>query len=232
MDTTGGDFGGGNTAASTQGSFLSRLFGGGGSSGGPALATTTDLGTGDVSVTPGTGSTGGGGFLSGLTSNPLALLGIGALGYNLLSQPSLPNVKSEIGPIQGTAGNLTAQGTQLASYLQSGQLPPGVQQGITQASDQAKAAIRSKYAAMGDTGSSAEAQDLANVDVVAQTQGAGIAMQLLQTGINESQLGAALYTELLNATLNQSNATGAAIANFASAMVPRTVITQPSTTTG
>lgn len=200
--------------------------------------TGTDLGT----VTPeggggggglfGGGSSGGGigGAISSLTHNPLALLAGGGLLYDLMSQPNLPSVSSSIAPISGTANQLTTQGSQLASYLQSGNLPPGAQQAINSAAAAAKAQIMSRYASMGGGAetSSAAQQELANVDTVAATQGVQIAQQLLQTGISESQLGSQLYTELLNATLQQDQATGGAIANFASAMVPRTVTTVPA----
>ena len=179
-----------------------------------------------------------GGFLSNIFCggsggiSPGLLLGAGGLGLEALMQPSTPSVASSVGPISSTASALGTQGTQLASYLQTGTLPPGVQQGITQAADAAKAQIRSRYAAMGGGAetSSAAVQDMANVDTVAATQGAQIAEQLLSQGVNESQISAQLYSELLNLTLQQDAQLGNAIGSFASAMVPRTVTTVPATT--
>jgi hypothetical protein len=99
------------------------------------------------------------------------------------------------------AAGLNTQGQALANYLQTGTLPPGVQQSINSASAAAKAAIRSRYAGMGgDT--SAMAQDLANVDNMAVSQGATIATSLLDKGITEQNLASQIYSALVG----QSNA--------------------------
>lgn len=196
------------------------------------------------SAVPGTttgGNTGtGGSFLgklfggSGMSSllGPAALLGGGALLYDFMHQPKLPSVQSSLGPIQNTAQQLGAQGQQLQSYLQTGNLPPGVQQGIDQAVKSAQATIASRYAAMGTdpNRNSAALQDMQNAALMGKTQGANIAMNLLNTGIQESQLSAALYEQILNLTLSQDQRLSSAIGNFAASMVPRTVITQPATT--
>jgi hypothetical protein len=68
------------------------------------------------------------------------------------------------------------------------------------------------------SGSSAEAQDLANAQQVAQTQGTSIAMNLLNTGIQESQLSSQLYTQIMNEALQQDQQLGSAIGSFASAL--------------
>jgi hypothetical protein len=240
------------TGSSSSGGFLSNLFGGSSSSGS-------------------SGSSG----LGGLLKSPGLLLGAGLIGLDKLMQPSLPSVGSSIGPIQGAAGSLGAtgtalttagipslesqaqafstQGSQLAGYLQTGTLPPGVQASLDQAANEAKAATISRYASMGGGAetSSAAARDIANIDQQEQAQGAQIAANLLSQGVSEEQLAsqiyntllssglgatgesAQLYSGLLNTTLQQDAQLGQSIAAFASALVPRTVTTTtPSTTTG
>ena len=116
------------------------------------------------------------------------------------------------------ANQLATQGAQLQGYLQSGTLPPGMEQAIQQAGDSAKASIRSRYASMGMSGSSAEQQDLANVDTQIQAQGAQQAMSLLQTGINESGIASNLYNNILQTSLGQSNQLSSAFSNFAGSL--------------
>jgi hypothetical protein len=152
----------------------------------------------------------GGGFGSTLKSlAPVAALG--GIGLDLL-KGSTPVAGQAA--LSSEASQLSAQGQQLQSYLQSGTLPAGVQQSITQAANQAKAAIRSRYAQTGgDT--SAMQQDLSNIDQTAATQGANIAMNLLQQGVNETQLSSQLYGQLMNVALQQNAQLGQAIGNFA-----------------
>lgn len=145
---------------------------------------------------------------------------IGGLGLSALKGTTpMPGQNA----ISAQAAALAAQGTKLQSYLDSGTLPPGVGQSITQAADSAKAAIRSRYAQMGgDT--SAMHQDLANVDQLASGQGATIALQLLNTGINETQLSSALYGQLLNLAVQQNTQLGSAIGTLATSLTPRVLV--------
>ena len=131
------------------------------------------------------------------------------------------------GALSAEAASLAANGATLQGYLSSGTLPAGVQQSIVQATDAAKASIRSRYAAMGQSGSSAEMQDLASVDQHAATQGATIATQLLNTGISETGLSEQIYANLLNAATQQNAQLGQAIGNFATSLAPsRPVVLQ------
>ncbi len=98
------------------------------------------------------------------------------------------------------ANYLTAQARNLMSYLTTGTLPPGVQASVDQAAAAAKASIRSAYAQRGMSGSSAEAQDLSNVDTNKASQGAQIAMSLYSQGQNDVQLADNLYGVLVNAS--------------------------------
>lgn len=150
-----------------------------------------------------------------LTSNPGALISAAGLGVSALEGNKKSGAEKNL---QAEAGELSSQGNQLQGYLNSGTLPPGLQAGIKQAADSAKATIRSQYASRGMAGSSAEQQDLAAVDARAQAQGAQMAMQLLQTGIGETGLASGLYEQLLNQSVANDKGLSSAIANFASSL--------------
>lgn len=227
------------SAAPGGGGFLSNLFGGGSSGVGnlPSLPAsplaasdaasaatygpTSAFATNPVAAAPAAST---GGLLSGLlgggggTGGGSGLLGplvsAGGIGLDLLKGTTpLKNQNA----LAGEAQQLQTQGQQLESYLQTGNLPPGVSQALKSAADSAKAQIRSQYAAMGgDT--SAMQQDLANVDQVTATQGAQIATNLLNQGVSETGLSEQIYGQLLNLTLSQNNALGSAVGNLATAI--------------
>lgn len=149
-----------------------------------------------------------------LTSNPGALISGAGLGLDVLKgnkeSGAEKNLKEE-------ASQLGQQGSQLEGYLQSGTLPPGLKSGIDQATASAKATIRSRYASMGLSGSSAEQQELGAVDQRAQEQAAQLGMQLLNTGIGETGMASQLYQTLLGDSLKNDSGLSTAISNFASA---------------
>lgn len=149
-----------------------------------------------------------------LASNPGATLSGVGLGIDALKNGE--TVKGEK-QIQGEAGQLASQGQSLQQYLASGSLPPGLQTGITQATNSAKATIRSQYAAKGMSGSSAEQQDLANADAAAQAQGAQLGLQLMNTGISETGMASQLYQQIMQSALQKDKDLGSAISSFASA---------------
>lgn len=120
--------------------------------------------------------------------------------------------------LEAQATQSASQGTALQGYLQNGTLPPGAKAGLDQATNSAKAAIRSKYASMGMSGSSSEQQELAAADMASQAQGEQEALNLFNSGINESQLSSQLYQNILNATLQQDQQLSSSIGNFASSI--------------
>jgi hypothetical protein len=163
-----------------------------------------------------------------LSSNPW-LIGAGGIGLSAIEgQQQLPGQAG----IKSAANSLATQGQQLQQYLQTGTLPPGVQGGIDQATQSAKAAIRSKYASSGSYGSSAEQEDLNNVTQLAAAQGANIAIQLLNTGISETGLSTQLFQYLMQNALSEDQALGQAISGFGASMIPRTVTVQNAPTGG
>lgn len=149
-----------------------------------------------------------------VSNNSALLLGGAALGYDAIRANSPP---AGLSNISTEANQLSAQATQLQSYLQNGTLPPGVSTSLHQAGQQAAATIRSQYAARGMSGSSAEAADLANVQNTIVSQGANIATQLLQTGISEAGLSSQLYEAIMNESIQSDQQLGTALATLASA---------------
>lgn len=182
---------------------------------GPAVAPSTQVGAGaetsfDKFLDNPSLSSG----LNVLKQNPLEAFGAGALGYNLLQGNQQPAGADQL---KGIAGQDLASGHQLQSYLTSGALPPGMQASLNSANSAANAAIRQKYANMGMSGSSAEAQDLANVQQQSAAQAGNIATQLFQAGTQESALGQQLYEELMKVNMEQDQGLSSSIGNFVSA---------------
>jgi hypothetical protein len=141
-----------------------------------------------------------------------ALIGLDAIKGN----QALPGQKA----LEASAAQMAGQGAQLESYLRSGTLPPGLDAGLKEATAAAEASIRSTYAAAGDSGSSAEMQDIAAVRERAQAQGAQMAISLLQQGVSETNMADQLYMQLMGEALQQDQALGTSIANFAASLVP------------
>lgn len=160
------------------------------------------------------------GAIDSVTKNPLGIgiAGLG-LGMNLLKGNQKPAGTDQL---TGQANQLSAQGQQLQSYLASGTLPPGVQEGIDRAKVAARARIISNFASQGMSTNPAEnsalATELNNLDLQAADQGSKIATQLLQTGINETGLSSQIYENLVKIDQTQMQQTGQAIANFAAAL--------------
>ena len=127
-------------------------------------------------------------------------------------------------------------GETLQSYLQTGTLPTNIQAQVDQQVAGAKARIIQGYASRGmstdPNQNSALAQDLANVGTQAQTlmgnletqlQQAGTQMvttanNLLQTGVNATNISSQIPIAMQNLNIQLAQATSTAIASFASAL--------------
>ena len=160
-----------------------------------------------------------GGVLKGI-GGVGTLLNAGLLGTALAKGPGkIP----QIGNLQAHANDLGAQGKQLTSGIETGTLPPGAQKTIDDATAQAvtdaQAQIRSQFAAQGLSGSSMEAQALADVSqraaTEASTQKLALMQSLLQTGIQETGMSDKIFQDIMSAQLSQDQALQAAISNFA-----------------
>ena len=186
-----------------------------------SLTGTAAATTGAGAAAPAASSAGLTGFgpvdstLSFLGKNPSMLLGGAGLAKSLMAKN---NPVAGQNALELQALQQQVQGTQLQSYLSTGTLPPGVQASLDQAHAASAATIKSQYAARGQSGSSAEAQDLNNLAQNISGQGAQIATQLLQTGIQESNMSSAIYEKLMQAQIQQDSNLSGAIANFAGAL--------------
>lgn len=152
--------------------------------------------------------------------NPLgAAIAAGGVGYSVLNGQKQDKYAADAA---AQANALNAQGQQLLSYLQSGNLPPGLQASLTQATSAAKAKIISNFASQGlntdPSQNSALASELAAVDQQALISTAQIGQQLMISGIQETGLSSGLYTTLAGIDQTQTAAIGKSIANFASAV--------------
>lgn len=181
---------------------------------GPTIASTTAQAAAGQ-YDKGSSETKKGGLVKTLASNPtLALSGVG-LASSVLSGNKMP---SEFQTLEAQAKRQQEQSQQMEGYLASGTLPPGIQTSINSATQAAEAAIKSRYATHGMSGSSAEAQDIQAARERAVSQGSQIAMQLFQQGMNEAQISDQIYSQLLSYHQEQDQQTSAAIGNFAAAL--------------
>ena len=92
---------------------------------------------------------------------------------------------------------------QLISSEQTGVLPAGAQAAVNQALASDIANIKSRYAATGQSGSSAEAQDIANAQQQSAASAFSSAQQAAQTGLSELGLTQGVYSSLVQDQLNQ-----------------------------
>ena len=185
-----------------------------------AITPTTDAlssSGGTSTLVKGATGAGGEGFNIGSFLKDYGSLGLAGAGlaYNMLKGNQKPEFQSNV---ENAATQLQAQGAQLEGYLTSGTLPPGMDAALQSAHNAAAAAIRSRYANMGMSGSSAEMNDLSNLAYTTVSQGANIASQLMQTGVNEQQFAAGLYQNLMRTSMAQDTAMSNSIAGFTNAM--------------
>ena len=172
---------------------------------------------GTSALAKGAGDAAGSGFNVGSFLKDYGSLALGGAGlaYNMLKGNQKPEYQATV---EAAAQQMAAQSRQLQGYLTSGTLPPGMGAALSSAHNSAEAAIRSRYANMGMSGSSAEMNDLANLSYTTVSQGATIASQLLQTGVNEAQFASGLYQNLMATSMAQDTAMSNAIAGFTNAM--------------
>lgn len=157
----------------------------------------------------------------GLTGKniPGAAIGAAGLGYSVLQGQKQSAYAQQMAQ---QAASLNAQGQQLYSYLQNGNLPPGLQASLKQATDAAKSKIISNFASQNmntdPNQNTALAAELAAVDQQALISTAQIGQQLLSSGVSETGLSSQLYTTLAGIDQTQTANIGKAIASFASAV--------------
>jgi hypothetical protein len=166
---------------------------------------------------------GGAGGLKNLFSDPLGaikanpgltLAGLG-MGYTVLKGNQMPTGYAQL---EQQANTLTAEANQLTQGALNNALPPEAQAQLDQAQNAAVQQIRSKYAQMGLSGSSMEAQAQAGVNEAMASQGYSIMQQLMSQGLSAAQAANAALTQIMNANVEQNAATSGAIGKFAGAL--------------
>jgi hypothetical protein len=192
-------------------------LGGASISNAPDIASSINGGvsTGPASAATGVAPASAGSGISGILKNAPSLLGVGALGLDVLKGNQKPAYEAQLA---AEAAALSTQGRLLQNYQTSGTLPPGMQAGINAAQDSAAAAIRSQYGSRGDAGSSAEAQDISNLGIRTQAQGESEAAALYQQGLSDTQLSDQLYSQLMQVQIAQDQQLSSGIGNLVSAL--------------
>lgn len=156
-----------------------------------------------------------------LAKNPTAILSALGMAANMMKGQQPPKYSADLAR---QAAELNARGAQLQGYLTSGTLPPGIGSALSGAHNSAAASIRSRYANMGMSGSSAEMQDLNNLAQTTVSQGADIANKLLATGVNQQQFASGLYQNLMATSMQQDTNMSNAIAGFTNAMAKASAV--------
>lgn len=175
-----------------------------------------------------------GGIANYFKNNPglLAALGIGAAGT--LAGPKLSGAINKVpqeGALKGLASqeaSLQAQqqqlGGELTQPLITGNLPPEAAQSVTNAVNDAISTTKARYANLGLSGSTMEADAIANIQNQKSALTFQIAQQMATTGqaaltgaANALGLQDQVYSQLMQAQVQQDQALQQAIASFAGA---------------
>ena len=137
-----------------------------------------------------------------LSSNANLAVPAAVIGYDAIESGKTPKGFNQL---QSEAGQDMQQGQQLESYLQNGTLPPGLAGAVAQNLAATQAAIKSRYAAINMSGSSAEQQDLMNAATQSQADSAQLAMGLLSQGISETGQSSGIYENLIKDISSELN---------------------------
>lgn len=159
------------------------------------------------------GATPGGGIsnFAGKYGGDIAQAGI--LGAESIVQQNKLN--SLEAPLTNAAKQAKQQGNALDSAIFGGQLPAGAQAAVNQSTQAQKAQVRSTYANLGLSGSTMEADALAQVDQAAAAQTFNFAQNLLQTGLGQLGASSGYYNDIIKAQMQQDQDLGSAFTGLA-----------------
>jgi hypothetical protein len=149
--------------------------------------------------------------------NPGLLLSAAPALLSMFGKPSQVPGQAQLQNAQEQAASM---GKTLSAYQLSGTLPPGMQQVVDAKNAADKAGIRSNFAQLGYTGSTAEHQQLEQADRATAGQIALIGAQLASQGLDWTHISQQELETLLNAQLKQQSDFSAAIGNLAKGLVP------------
>jgi len=199
------------------------------------LASSNPAGTAAINaITGGPAASSGGGILSSVTDFTKAhpfLTQIGGLAGAQLLSPLLSQITGGGQTAQEKALLQNAQATQgqaqgLINSLTSGTLPPGAQQSVQQALDADIAQIKSRYAAMGISGSAAEQTDIANAQNLAASNKFQLAQTATNTGLTELGLTDQIYQSLVQNQLTRQGQLSDALSRYMAALGTGTALAQ------
>lgn len=141
----------------------------------------------------------------------------GVLGAESIIQQGQLN--SELAPLRGSAELQAKQSAALESAMFGGQLPPGAQAAVDQATQAATARVRSTYAGLGLSGSTMEADALNQVTRQSEAQKFQFAEQLMQGGLSAAQMSDQLYGQIMSAQMQEDKDLSGAVTNFAASLL-------------
>ena len=163
-------------------------------------------------------------FLSSVLSNPRLAVSLGALGYDVLGANKNTSQENALKALATQQGNIQQNQLQLAQAEQQGILPQGAESLVQQTLLANEAAIRSKYAELGMSGSTAEVQDIAAAREQAQALAFQIGSGLAQQGFQEAQQAtgtqSTLLQQLLQSGLARDQELSQALGAFGAALAP------------
>lgn len=148
-----------------------------------------------------------------IKNNPSAILEAGGLARAAFTPPP-----GDIKSLTGIANRLNTQGQELSSYMANGTLPPGAQAAVDRATQAAVANIKGSYGNLGLGGSTMEVQAVNDAKMAAQAQAFQIATNLLNSGVQESQISAQLFDQIMQSNVARDASLSEAITGFAAAM--------------
>jgi hypothetical protein len=180
-----------------------------------------------------------GGLGNWVSANPgtAAMLGLGgaSLGAQLLNKqqgvPYLQQQQAIPAAEQALFQQQYGYGQHLQQPLLTGVLPPGQQAAVSKGLQDAISTIKGRYASMGLTGSSMEADAIANAQQQSVIAATNIEQTMAQTGQSAIQsatqalgMEAGVYNTIMNAVLQQDQNLANAVSGFANAAALGTAV--------
>lgn len=161
-------------------------------------------------------------FGGGGEDDPLRMiLPGGMLAYQIWRGSQPMEGLGDLRGLAGASGANAAAMQEMSMNAMNGRLPGSAQSAVDQALRAAQATIRSRYASLGMTGSTPEAQDLAGAEMNAVAMRFQIGQQMAQTGLQSmagsNDLASRIYAAILQAETAQGSELGDALAAFAGA---------------
>ena len=182
-----------------------------------AAAPAAPAGPAPSGIGGGSPTTAGGGsfadFLKGTLKDNKNLIVPGlAMGASMLAKPNIEG----LGDLKDIAGAAGRTANELIPSVSTGQLPAGAQTQVNTAVQDAITSIKSKYAQMGMSGSTMEAQEISSAQARGEAMKFDMANKLTQTGLAAAGVASGDYETIMKTLLQQDSALQTALANFAS----------------